>query len=64
MVKKLTKYGNSLTLVIDKPILDLFRWDANTEFDVSPDGQGGLHLKPLTKDQTADRAAEKKKAAK
>jgi hypothetical protein len=28
MVKKLTKHGNSLALVIDRPILDLLKIDA------------------------------------
>jgi antitoxin component of MazEF toxin-antitoxin module len=39
MVKKLTKHGNSLALVIDRPILDLLRIDPDTPLDVSTDGQ-------------------------
>ena len=38
MVKKLTKTGNSLALVLDKPILDRVRIDANTRLEVSTDG--------------------------
>jgi antitoxin MazE len=38
MLKKLTKHGNSLALVIDRPILDLLNIDAETALDVSTDG--------------------------
>jgi antitoxin MazE len=38
MVKKLTKHGNSLALVIDRPILDLLNIDAETPLDISTDG--------------------------
>ena len=38
MVKKLTKTGNSLALVIDKPLLDLVKIDADTPLEVSSDG--------------------------
>lgn len=39
MVKKLTKHGNGLALVIDRPILDLLRIDPETPLDVSTDGR-------------------------
>jgi antitoxin component of MazEF toxin-antitoxin module len=39
MVKKLTRHGNSLALVIDRPILDLLRIDPDTPLDVSTDGR-------------------------
>jgi antitoxin component of MazEF toxin-antitoxin module len=39
MVKKLTKHGNSLALVIDRPILDLLKIDPETALDVSTDGK-------------------------
>lgn len=39
MVKKLTKHGNSLALVIDRPILDLLNIDPETALDVSTDGR-------------------------
>ena len=39
MLKTLTKHGNSLALVIEKPILELLRVDADSPFDVSTDGQ-------------------------
>ncbi len=39
MIKKLTKHGNSLALVIDRPILDLLKIDPETPLDVSTDGR-------------------------
>jgi hypothetical protein len=39
VVKKLTKHGNSLALVIDRPILDLLRIEADTPLEVSTDGR-------------------------
>ncbi len=38
MIKTLTKHGNSLALVIEKPILELLGVDAETPFDVTTDG--------------------------
>lgn len=37
-MKKLTKHGNSLALVIDKPILDLLKIDADTPLEIATDG--------------------------
>ena len=39
MQKALVKHGNSLALVIEKPILDLLGADADTPFDITTDGQ-------------------------
>ncbi len=39
MIKKLTKHGNSLALVIDKPVLDLLNIDAETPLEITTDGQ-------------------------
>jgi antitoxin component of MazEF toxin-antitoxin module len=39
MLKKLTKHGNSLALVIDRPILDLLNIDTETTLDISTDGR-------------------------
>ena len=39
MVKKLTKHGNSLALVIDRPILDLLKINFDTPLDISTDGK-------------------------
>lgn len=39
ITKKLTKHGNSLALIIERPILDLLGIDATTPLEVSsPDG--------------------------
>ena len=46
MIKQLTKHGNSLAIVIDKPILDLLKIDATTPLEVSTDGTS-LTLVPV-----------------
>ena len=38
MVKKLTRAGNSLALVIDRPLLEALEIDANTDLELSTDG--------------------------
>lgn len=39
MQKNLVKHGNSMALIIEKPILDLLGADADTPFDITTDGQ-------------------------
>jgi len=39
MSKRLTRTGNSLALVLDKPMLQALRIDAKTKLDVSTDGE-------------------------
>jgi len=39
MIKRLTKHGNSLALVIDRGVLDLLEIDAETPLSVTTDGQ-------------------------
>jgi antitoxin component of MazEF toxin-antitoxin module len=39
MIKKLSKHGNSLALVIDRPILELLGIDESTPLEVSTDGE-------------------------
>lgn len=39
MIKKLTKHGNSLALILDRPVLELLRIDAETPLEISTDGQ-------------------------
>ncbi len=46
MRKNLTKHGNSLALVIEKPILELLGADADTPFEIATDGQK-LVLSPV-----------------
>ncbi len=38
MLKKLTRHGNSLALVIDKGVLELLNIDAQTPLEISTDG--------------------------
>jgi len=39
MIKKLSRHGNSLALVIDRSILDLLRIDQRTPLEISTDGR-------------------------
>lgn len=39
MVKMLTKHGNSYALVIDKPILELLKFEPGEPLEVSTDGK-------------------------
>lgn len=39
MIKKLTKHGNSLALVIDRPILELLKIDPETSLSIETDGK-------------------------
>jgi antitoxin component of MazEF toxin-antitoxin module len=38
MIKRLSKHGNSLALVIEKGVLDLLEIDADTPLSISTDG--------------------------
>lgn len=38
MIKRLTKTGNSFALVLDRPLLDAARIEADTPLEVSTDG--------------------------
>ena len=39
MIKNLTKHGNSLALVIDKPILELLKIEPETPLEIGTDGE-------------------------
>src|SRR5207249_788802 len=39
MIKKLSKHGNSLALVMDRSILDLLHIDEKTSLNISTDGE-------------------------
>jgi len=39
MIKKLSRHGNSLALVIDRGVLDLLEIDDKTPLDISTDGK-------------------------
>jgi antitoxin MazE len=49
MTKTLTSIGNSLGLIIDRPILDLLKIDKNTPLEVTTDGKG-LYIRPAEMD--------------
>jgi antitoxin component of MazEF toxin-antitoxin module len=38
MIKKLTRHGNSLALVLDKGVIELLNIDAETLLEISTDG--------------------------
>ena len=38
MIKKLSKHGNSLAILIDKPILDLLNINEDTHINIKTDG--------------------------
>ena len=46
MIKTLTKHGNSLALILDKPILELLNIDVDTPISISTDGKS-LTLSPV-----------------
>lgn len=54
MIKSLTRHGNSMALVIERPILELLGADADTPFEVVTDGQA-LILTPVRDGRRADR---------
>jgi antitoxin MazE len=39
MIKKLTRHGNSLALVMERGVLDLLNIDADTPLEISTDGE-------------------------
>ena len=39
MVKRMTKHGNSLALVLDRGVLDLLEIDADTPLSITTDGK-------------------------
>ncbi|MDL2298342.1 AbrB/MazE/SpoVT family DNA-binding domain-containing protein [Synergistaceae bacterium OttesenSCG-928-D05] len=54
MIKTLTKHGNSLALVIDKPILELLHIEADTPISISTDGKS-LTLSPVVDPERAEK---------
>jgi antitoxin MazE len=39
MIKTLTRHGNSLSLIIDRAVLELLKIEADTPLDITTDGQ-------------------------
>jgi antitoxin MazE len=52
MIKKLTAIGNSLGLIIDRPILELLEIDKETPLEVRTDGEA-LIIRPLRRNRSA-----------
>jgi antitoxin component of MazEF toxin-antitoxin module len=52
MVKKLSAVGNSLGLIIERPILDLLRIDKDTPLEVTTDGEA-LIIRPASRNRKA-----------
>ena len=48
MTKRLTKHGNSLALVIEKPVLELLKINEKTDLEISIDGNT-LIIRPANK---------------
>jgi antitoxin component of MazEF toxin-antitoxin module len=48
MSKRLTKHGNSLALIIDKPLLNVLKIDEKTDLEISIE-DGTLIIKPTKK---------------
>ena len=46
MVKTLTSIGNSLGLIIERPILDLLNIDRDTKLEIQTDGEA-LIIRPI-----------------
>ena len=57
MIKKLCKHGNSLALVIDRPILELLGIDEETSLEISTDGES-LVIAPVRDEQRRKRFEE------
>ncbi len=60
MEKTLSAIGNSLGLIIERPILDLLKIDKDTKLDISTDGES-LIIRPVRENRQArlDGAAER-----
>lgn len=52
MIKKLTAVGNSLGLIIERPILELLEIDKETPLEVKTDGEA-LIIRPQRKSRSA-----------
>ena len=46
MVKNLSVIGNSLGIIIDRPILELLRIDKDTQLEITTDGES-LTIRPV-----------------
>jgi antitoxin component of MazEF toxin-antitoxin module len=51
MVKKLIQHGNSVALVIDKPIMEMLKITNETSFELSTDGKNLILSPQIEKNQ-------------
>jgi antitoxin component of MazEF toxin-antitoxin module len=51
MVKKLSKYGNSMAIIIDKPILELLNINEHTQLKIKTDGKN-IIIEPISPKKT------------
>ena len=54
MVKKLIQHGNSLALVIDKPIMEMLKITSETTFELTTDGKNLILSPQIENDQGID----------
>ena len=54
MIKKLCKHGNSLALVIDRPILELLGIDEDTPLEISSDGRSLVIARARSPEEQAE----------
>ena len=47
MIKKLTKHGNSMALIIDRPLLEILKISEETPLELTTDGDS-LNISPIT----------------
>lgn len=57
MTKTLTTMGDSLGLIIDKPLLELLRIDKDTPLEIETDGKA-LIIRPVQKEDRRSRVRE------
>jgi len=54
MIKKLTKHGNSMALVIDKALLEILKIGENTPLELTTDGKS-LSISPITDEERLEK---------
>ncbi len=47
MIKKLVRHGNSLALVLDKPVLELLKITEDTPLEIETSDGKSLHIRPV-----------------
>ncbi len=58
MIKKLTAIGSSYALLLDKPILELYKVEPKeTEFEIIPEADG-LKIRPIRKNSQKEKIKE------